>query len=181
MFEEYLEDSLYFAKEAIIQKDASSSKRHFRVSVFCSMSSIESYVNYMIDTLLKGFKLEGYEKAFLTDKHFDVFNGSFKITSQNEYHKIDDKIRYLLCKSTPTFDFNKNASWSRLLEFKRFRDSLIHPKQVADINSLTEYKKRIKIGLEAIILIMNHICKGIFKKPLRKHILDIIDELKTIK
>ena len=38
---------------------------------------------------------------------------------------------------------------------------------------IEEYKRKIKIGLSSAIEIMNRLCKGIFKRPLRKKILDL--------
>jgi len=59
------------------------------------------------------------------------------------------------------------------LEFKKFRDRLVYPRDTDDEISINDYKKNIKKGLSSIIFIMNSVSKGIFKKPLRKKLLDL--------
>lgn len=173
MFEDYLEDSNYFAKEAFKTKREREAKRYYRVSVFCAMSAIEAFINYIGDTLAQGAIFQLYEIAFLTDKKLDILQGKFQIVEQMEYHKLENKLRFLIYKFVPDFDFEHNSSWPHFLEFKRFRDKITHPRQDEDQTDITKYEKVIKRGLSAIIEIMNHLCKGIFKRPLRKKILDL--------
>ena len=60
------------------------------------------------------------------------------------------------------------------MEFKKFRDRLVHPHDSEDEIQIKEYENIIKRGLSSIINIMNTISKGIFRKPLRKQLLDLI-------
>ena len=62
------------------------------------------------------------------------------------------------------------------MDFKKFRDSLVHPRQVDDETSLHEYQTTIRAGLRAIIELMNVISQGMFRKPLRRRLLDLIPE-----
>ena len=173
MFEEYLEDSNYFAVEASKAGSEREAKRYYRVAVFCTMSAVEAFINYIGDTLAQGETFQPYEIAFLTDKRFDVSEGAFRLLEEIEYHRLDDKLKFLVCKFVPDFDFVSTPCWSRLLEFKKFRDSITHPRQDEDEIDITEYKKKIEIGLSSAVEIMNYLCKGIFKRPLRKKILDL--------
>ena len=90
-----------------------------------------------------------------------------------DYHKLEDKLRFLICKFLPDFDFAYNSCWSNLIEFKNFRDKITHPRHEEDEIDINEYKKKIETGLSAAIEIMNYLCKGIFNRPLRKKILDL--------
>ena len=173
MFEEYLTDANYFAVKASEMKVENEKKRYYRVSVFCVMGSVEAFINYFGDTLEISKILTSHEIAFLMDKKFDIAGGTFQVLNQKEYHKIEDKLRFLLHRFVPKFDFNRNPSWSNFVEFKRFRDKIIHPHQEEDDIAIAEYKKKISNGLSAAIEIMNHLCKGIFKRSLRKKILDL--------
>lgn len=173
MFEEYLTDSNYFAVKATEIKEESEKKRYYRVSVFCAMSAVEAFINYIGNTF-EGSKILGSpEIAFLMDKKFDIAGGTFQVVNQKEYHKIEDKLKFLLHKFVPKFDFNQNSSWSNFIELKKFRDKIIHPHHEEDDTTVADYKKKIKNGLSAAIDIMNHLCKGIFKRYLRKRILDL--------
>ncbi|HHT9133586.1 MAG TPA: hypothetical protein ACFYD2_01670 [Candidatus Avalokitesvara rifleensis] len=172
MYEDYLKDSNYFALEARKKTNEQERKRYYRVSVFCAWSAIEAFVNYIGDTLGRG-DFERYEIAFITDKRFGVCGGKFDILDQSEYHKLEDKLKFLIYKFCPTFNFEKILCWSQLLEFKKFRDSLTHPRKDEDETDVGEYERRIKTGLSSIIAVMDHLCQGIFKEPLRRQVKDL--------
>ena len=173
MFEEYLEDANHFALKASRESSEREIKRRYRVAIFCAMSAVEAFINYVGDTLIKGEALKPYERAFLTDKKFDVSGGTFQILEQVEYHRLEDKLKFLICKFVPNFDFEHEPCWSRLLLLKKFRDKITHPRQDEDEIDVAEYKKKIEMGISAAIEIMNYLCKGIFNRPLRKKILDL--------
>lgn len=173
MFEDYLEDSNYFAVKASKASNEREAKRCYRVAVFCGMSAIEAFINYIGDTFAQGNTLQPCEIAFLTDKKFDVSGGTFQIFQQTEYHKFKDKLKFLICKFAPDFDFEHTLCWSRLLEFKKFRDAITHPRQDEDEIDSAEYKKKIETGLSSAIEIMNYLCEGIFKRSLRRKLLDL--------
>src|SRR4030042_6439665 len=124
MFEEYLADSNYFAIKALEIKREGEKRRYYRVSVFCAMSAVEAFINYIGDTLETSKTLECYEIAFLMDKKFGIVDGSFKISNQNEYHKIEDRLKFLFHKFDSNFNFNRNSAWSNFIEFKKFRDKI---------------------------------------------------------
>lgn len=173
MFEEYLEDCFYFRSEAIKLGDSPQSKRYYRVSVFCAISAIESFVNYVGDAFATGETLSSCEIAFLTDRIFAPEKDKFIITDRPEYHRLEEKLHYLICKFVDSFDFEKMPCWSRLIAFKKFRDSLVHSREDEDSTSSEEYERITELGLSAVIDIINHLCKGIFSKPLRKKIIDL--------
>ncbi len=173
MFEDYLEDSNYFAVTASKKIGKREKKRYYRVAIFCAMSAFEAFINYVGDTLIQGETIKPYEISFLSDKKFDIQGGTFQILEQTEYHRLEDKLRFLILKFIPDFDFKHDPSWCRLLELKKFRDKITHPRQDEDEIEISEYKKKIEIGLSAAIDIMNNLCKGIFNRPLRKKILEL--------
>lgn len=177
MFEDYLQDSYEFltmgeglSKEA---KDREA-RRYYRASVFYAASAIEAFVNYIADSFAQANKIPILEIDFLNDR-VTIFSISKGKTIRVAYHKIDDKLRVLLARMCPTFDF-KSLTWNRFMEFKKFRDSLVHPRQVDDEINLNEYQAKISSGLKSIIELMNLISKGMFRKPLRKRLLDLIPE-----
>jgi hypothetical protein len=173
MFEDYLGDAHYFGLKARELIGSREKKRYYRASVFCAISSMEAFINYIGDAFGKGDVFEPYEIALLNDKKFVRKKGEFKILEQMEYHRIEDKLEFLICKFVPKFDFNKEAAWSRFIELKRFRDAIMHPRQDEDTIKIAEYDRKIKIGLSSTIKIMDYLCKGIFKKPLRKKLMDL--------
>lgn len=173
MFEEYLQDAHNFFKKAVqTQGNDGKARTYFRASIFCSSSAVEAFVNYHGDSFAKAEKLPAHEIAFLNDKAI-YFSATKGITSEKiEYHKLDDKLRVLIRRFVSNYNFNSTV-WNNLVDFKKLRDSLVHPRKFEDETDLIEYNERIKKGLNAIIEIMNIISKGIHGKPLRKKLLDL--------
>jgi len=176
MFEEYLQDSYEFLETANTAKNASDgrkAKRYYRASVFYAAGGIEAFTNYISDSFAQAGSLSPVEIAFLNDKRLTFDKG--KQIERIEFHSLDEKLRLLITMFVPSFDFG-NAVRSRLMAFKDLRDSLVHPKRNDDDIDIVEYQKNVSIGLAAVIEIMNCLSKGIFKKPLRKQLLDLMPE-----
>lgn len=172
MFEEYLEDAYYFATEAKEKAVEREAKRYYRASVFYTASALEAFVSYISGLLIQG-GLQPYEIALLTDKKFRLNKGKFELSEIFELHGIEDKVRFLFCKYKPAFDFEHSSVWSQFIEFKNFRNAITHPVHEDDEISINDYQKKIKIGLSAIIEIINCLCKEIIGKPLRPKIKDL--------
>lgn len=167
MYDIYIEDAYYLALEGKEATGDKEKKRHFRASIFYSVSAIEAFVNYVGDTLSKSKEFPPYEIAFLTDRRFDITDGQFEILDIPRYQRLEDKVRFLLNKFVPTYDFS-GAPWREFIEFKRFRDSLVHPRDSDDTIGVDEYQRRTEIGINATLDLIDSLCKGIFGKNLRK-------------
>lgn len=176
MFEEYLQDAAEFFKEAENTADARIARRYYRASVFYTSGAMEAFVNFIADTFEKGGNLTAHEIAFLTDKSLTFSQKKWAVTEKTEYHRVEDKIRLLLSKFSPNFDFNNNPSWSSLMKLKEIRDSLIHPRNTDDETTVEEYHKILSGGLRGAITTMNTVTEAIFRKPLRPQILDLKPE-----
>ena len=94
---------------------------------------------------------------------------------KTEFHKLDDKLRVLINIFVQDFDYKSDA-WSHLMEFKKFRDALVHPRLDEDSRALSDYENRLKRGISGVIQIMNCLSKGMFQKPLRKQLLDLVPD-----
>lgn len=62
------------------------------------------------------------------------------------------------------------------MSFKDFRDSLVHSRKSEDETLLSEYDFQIKAGFKSVVELMNLISQGMYQKPLRKNLLDLIPE-----
>jgi len=175
MFEEYLQDASEFFEEAKKTTDARIARRYYRAAVFYTSGAMEAFVNYIADTFEKGGTFTPHEIAFLTDKNLTFSQKSWTLTEKTEYHRVEDKIRFLLSKFSPDFDFN-NQAWSSLMSLKDIRDSLIHPRNAEDETTAAEYRKILSTGLHGVISTMNSVSEAIFRKPLRHQILDLKPE-----
>jgi hypothetical protein len=177
VFEEYLQDAYEFlsiAEELTGEGNERKSRRYYRASVFYASGAIEAFINYIADSFAKAGSISQHEISFLNDKalRFSIDKG---LIERSEFHRLDEKIRLILHKFISDFDF-QSVTWVKFMEFKDFRDDLVHPRQLDDVTSPIEYRKKVRAGLKAIIEIMNSISKGMFQKPLRKQLLDLIPE-----
>jgi len=178
MFEEYLKDSSEFFKIASYarkEKDEISARRYYRVTIMCLFSSIEAFVNYNAQSYAEAMNIELLIINFLNDKeqYFSPTNG---IKDRKKYNSIDDKLKTLIYMFNPNYDFCNSKEWSHFISLKEFRDSIIHSKQIEDETPLLEYNKLIKKGFNATVQLMDLISNGLFKRPLRKQITDLVPE-----
>jgi hypothetical protein len=177
MFEEYLQDSYEFlsmANERAERSQEREARRYYRASVFYAAGAIEAFVNYIADSFAKAANIPPHEISFLNDKAvtFSVAKG---LIEKTEYHRLDDKLRLLIQRFVPAFDF-QSSTWSAFMQFRSFRDSLVHPRQAEDETGTSDYRKKVSAGLKAIIELMNSVSQGLFHRPLRKQLLDLIPE-----
>jgi len=179
MFEEYLQDAselLKLGEDALTKHDERVAKRFFRAGVFYTASAMEAFVNYLGDSFAKAERLSPQERAFLNDKQYVVNPSTASVVEKKRYYGLDDKLKFLINKFVPEYDLGTSEDWDNFSEFKDFRDQLIHPKQTEDEIEGSEYKDKLRRGMSGIINIMSTISEGIFRKPLRKQILDLIPE-----
>jgi len=179
MFEEYLQDAHYFfcaADEAANKSKEREAKRYFRAAVFYTASAMEAFINYIGDSFNKAETLSPHERAFLNDKQlvFDPLKGI--VTDQIRYYSIDDKLKFLIRKFIPKYDIGKSKAWANFIKFKALRDALVHPRQVDDEIEIKEYREKLQFGMFGTVTLMNDISNGIFKRPLRRQVLDLIPE-----
>lgn len=175
MFEEYLQDAYEFFEIARKAQNDREARRYYRAAVFYTAGAIEAFTNYIADSFAKAESLTPHEIAFLNDKSlmFDPQKGGLK--ERVDYHKLDEKLKVLINKFIPDFNFS-STHWSWLMELKDFRDSLVHPRQNEDETTVAEYQAKVQRGLTGVIHIINYLSEGIFTRPLRKKILDLIPE-----
>src|SRR5437868_5689829 len=177
MFEDYLQDADEFrriAEQHVKRSDDKSARRYFRASVFCIAASMEAFVNYLGSAFSQGHSIPEYEVSFLNDRAL-VFNASKGLHERGEYHRIDDKIKVLMKRFQTDFDFTSRP-WVKFMEFKELRDSLVHSRDIEDETALSEYKSRVSQGLRSVVEIMDHLSKAIFRKSLRRQLLDLMPE-----
>lgn len=173
MFEEYLQDSHHFGSEALSTINDREAKRSYRAAIFYAASSMESFINFISEILSESGELAAYEVALLFDKRFALENGKFELIDRFELHGVEEKIRFLIYKVDPSFDFATFSAWSQYLEFKDLRNKIVHPIHGDDEISVDEYKNTLKRGFHSIIEIINFLCQKIIGKPLRRNIAEL--------
>lgn len=173
MFEDYLQDAHYFLGQAKAADDDRTARRLYRAAVFYTAAAVEAFVNYVGDTLQKGERFDAHEIAFLTDKKFGLNAGKFEALAQSEFHRLEDKLIFLITKFGAPLDRAANPAWSRFQEFKKLRDAITHPRKDEDDISLSRYQRSVATGLSSSIEIIDCLCMGVFRRHVRRKILDL--------
>lgn len=179
MFEDYLRDAYEFyclAEEVEPKSKKQDAKRYYRAAIFHASSAMEAFVNYIGDSFEKAEGLSPYERAFLNDKvlNFDAQKG--KLIKQSRYYSLEDKLKFLIRKFLPDFDIGKSSDWGNFLKLKDMRDALVHPRQIDDETEIIEYRENLRQGMLGTISLIDTILYGMFKRHLRKQILDLIPD-----
>jgi hypothetical protein len=177
MFEEYLQDSYEFLSIASTFAQKASdreARRYYRGAVFYASGAIEAFINYVADSFAKAGSLSAHEICFLNDKTL-TFSVDKGLQERVKYNTLEDKIRLLVRKFVSEFDF-RSSTWSKFIEFKSFRDGLVHPRRAEDDTPLSVYDRKVRDGLKAVIEIMSQVSLDVFGKPLRKQLLDLIPD-----
>ena len=173
MFEDYIEDAYNLVIAARREAHDRVARRYYRAAVFYAVSSIEAFLSFLGETLERGGKVAPYEIAFLNDKRFGIVGDSFEVLEQVEFHRLEEKLRFLMKKYVKQYDLGSEPSWRNFVAFKRFRDELVHPRKTEDELSIQEYDEILKEGLGSTIEIMDVLCKGLFGKGLRKKVTEM--------
>ena len=173
MFEDYLDDAYNLALAARAAGGERVARRYYRAAVFYTVSSIEAFLNFVGETLERGGKVASYEIAFLNDRKFGIIGDSFEVLDQMEFHRLEEKLRFLIKKHAKGYDLGAEPSWVRFIEFKRFRDTLVHPRKNEDEIAVRDYDEILRQGFNSTIEIMDVLCKGIFNKGLRKKVAEM--------
>jgi len=173
MFEDYLEDARYFIDVAGSSPGDSEKRRGYRAAVFAGVAAIEAFVNYVGETLGQGGHFPPHEIAFLTDKAFGPEKGQFKMLDRRDFHSLEDKVRFLIHKFSPEFEFSSNPLWPQFVQFKQFRDSITHPHQADDPNFPDDYRDKAGRGLSTVVQLIALLCRAVFDRPLRPQLMDL--------
>ena len=158
MFEDYLLDAYQFFQLAEAKKnngEEREAKMYYRAAVFCAASSLEAFVNLIGNAMTQGNTLDKIEIAFLNDVSLEVLPSRAEIVEKLKFNSISEKIKFVIKKFNIALDIAAATQWRDFLQFKEFRNSLIHSRAIEDEITTAEYSSNIKKGLNANIDIMN--------------------------
>ncbi len=107
------------------------------------------------------------------DKRFEFNGKEFELTDKLEYKRLEDKVKFIIYRFLPSFDYQTEKCWNSFKIFKKLRDELMHSRNNEDERLFSDYENSVKKGFSGIIELMNKISSGVFSKPLRKKILEL--------
>src|SRR5438270_10109444 len=114
MFEEYLQDSYEFlniAAEYASKSREREARRYYRGAVFYASGAMEAFINYLADSFQKAGSLSQHEVCFLNDRVV-IFSPEKGLIEKSKYHRLDEKIKFLLKRFVSNFDFQTPA-WAK--------------------------------------------------------------------
>ena len=164
-----INDSKYFLDKAKEIIDKKNKLRYIKAVITTIWSALEGWINCVSSdfVLLPETKLQLHEKAFLLEKKFELTKrGEFKITEQDQYNSIEDKILFLL-KRFGNYEINKNSKlWNDFKITKKLRDALVHPKsERIETKNLTI--KNAEISIDSVIEILKLLTVKIYRRNLK--------------
>ena len=173
MFEDYLFDAadLFKIAKENIKINEKVCRRYSRLTIFCLFSSMESYVNYVAEVFMDKEIIDYKARLYLADKRI-AFDKQKGMIESEEYHRLEEKIRLLDRIFSCGMKYNTKY-WSDFKKLKSLRDSLIHSRREEDDTPINDYFESIDGGFESILTIVDTLSLGIFKKHIRKKILDL--------
>lgn len=128
--------------------------------------SIESFVNDMLDDFssLPKDLFELHERAFLLEERVSFVDkgdqaGQF-VLKGTEYHRLEDKILFLIARFSTGTDLHIRGGtlWQNLQDFKKTRDSLVHPRRGNEIVlSIEKVRDYIKAAKAVIKFLSQHV------------------------
>ena len=114
MFEEYLQDSYEFFIEGereFNEQHQREAQRYFRAAVFYASGAMEAFVNYLAGSFAKAEKTPS-RTLYLTDAAIGLSNTKGVTT---EFHPLENKLRILILRFAPQFDF-ESLAWNHFVE-----------------------------------------------------------------
>lgn len=164
-----INDSKYFLDQAKESNEEKMKLRYIRAVITTIWSALEGWINCVSSdfVLLPEKKLQLHEKAFLSEKKFELTKkGEFKITKRDQYNTIEDKILFLL-KRFGNYEINKNSKlWNNFKITKKLRNGLVHPK-LGKIETKNLTIKNAEIAINSVIDMLKLLTKKIYKKDLK--------------
>lgn len=172
MFQTYLRDSHYFFSKGL--EDSNEKTAYMRAAIFHLASAVEAFVSKVAYALEEANTVSKDELDFLKDRKFRVDADTAVVNEESNFNAIDKKLRYLVNKyvNSPESVFRSNE-WAEYLDFKRFRNELVHPKNVSEDFEFNKYNDAIEKGLRSTISLLNQISLSVYGEKFRKSITDL--------
>ena len=171
IFLDYSGNCLLESQYAADSSEFDKCNRNRIASILFSWIAIELFVNnMMIDFISTGSdKFELHELAFMKEKNLNFesngeYIGEFRISNNDSYKRLEDKIVFLTTKFSPSDKTNKSGDlWRRFKSFKSLRDSFTHPNKEKEIEVNEELTKQC---LECSKDVIRDLAKKVWKKQI---------------
>lgn len=156
-----LEESKRFL-EIAKQKTSEEEKEAFlHAALLVSFSSLEAFINGVVDDFKQMEVFDLQTKAFLTEREIRFDKGSFILTNSLKMSRLIEKIETLIVvfnKEEP----DKNSQWWTDLQIGiNLRNNIVHPKEYIPLK-VDDLEKIIY----AIITCIDCVFRAVFKKGL---------------
>jgi HEPN superfamily RiboL-PSP-like protein len=175
-FDEYsnslLEQSKRFLELAKSKKVVVDQNAFLNASLLISISSLEAYINGIVDDFSESPNFTMFEIAFLTEKEIELNNGSFRISKRLKMSRLLDRIEILFQKFTQNKFTKENEWWGSLNEGIKLRNSIVHPKE-----NKTLKIKDVERTLKSVINCLNSLFKEIYGKGLPSIHMELVSKL----
>jgi len=162
-FDTYSLQLLEFGKR-FLEKGRAETSEDARVaylisSLLISCSSLEAFINGIIEEIKDWDKFSLHERALLLEKSVCFDDGEFIMTNRLQMSRLKDKIELLLRKFKCKSNYRKESWWSLLNNSIDIKNSLSHPKEIRELKY-----EQVRNAIESIMDAIDFIFKTIYRK-----------------
>ena len=169
-----LEEAKAFLEKG--RNSAGEAKEAFlHASLNLAFCALEAHVNAIAEDFLTMEDLSAHELSLLSEKKVELSDGTFRLTTQMQIYRIEDRILFLCHRFSKKSALDKTAAyWSQFKDALGLRNNLTHPKTPATVNQIS-----VERALLAILQLLDVVYKRIYGKryPPAKRGLDSTIEL----
>ena len=159
----FYSEQLY--EDALLKSNIYDNNQYIIGCILISWMAIESLANDVMQDfayLPKYFSI--HERGFLEEKKVKFINkgkdlGTFSLSKENEFHRLEEKILFLIVKLGKTKKVDKGSNvWQMFDKFEGIRNALTHPKRKRQIKLTNkDAEESIDMAKSMISLLYNEI------------------------
>lgn len=158
--EKLFEEAKYFLEEAKSEEAESECQLALlNASLLLAMSALEAYVNAVSEELVLNFKLNIYEKSFLSEKNIVLEKGVPKLGTSLKMQRLIDRIAFIYSKYSMKELSDSDTWYAEIKQTIELRNNLVHPKKVVSIKC-----SQIEKSLLSVLHTVNAIYLAVYKK-----------------
>jgi hypothetical protein len=157
--DDLLEQSKRFLENAKNCSNPEARNAYLNASLLISVSSLEAFINSIVDDFSESEQFTLNEKAFLQEKEIEIKNGEFLLSNRLKMSRLTERIEVLAAKFVRNVKYKKEAWWQLLKEGISIRNDIVHPKKNKSIEV-----EQVERTLMSIIHCVDFIFKSVYGK-----------------
>jgi hypothetical protein len=154
-----LEEAKRFLEKAKAPGEPGQSA-YLHAALTLGVCALEAHVNSVCDDFLTRRDLSVLDRSILSERHYQLQDGEFKITERLKMYRLEDRIEFLFGRFSKTPLDKQSSWWGQLQATFLARNSLSHPKSISTLTC-----PAVERALQSVIDALEALYKAVYKKP----------------